>query len=152
MVQVCAGVLPGGEEEDAADGEVGQQHEEPNGRRERVQEGEVTRFPTLKHNDTAESQRATTATAQVWKLLLLSEPKSSQKTPDFKELLTAVCKLPVTEALVSCFRFGEAGPSFEEKHVLTCCFVFSGKPVVCGLSPAVTQVVLSSSKTNAVAH
>ncbi len=47
-----AGVLPGGEEEDAADGEVGQQHEEPDSRRERIQEGEVTWFTTLKHTDT----------------------------------------------------------------------------------------------------
>lgn len=47
-----AGVLPGGEEEDAADGEVGQQHEEPDSRRERIQEGEVTWFTTLKHTRT----------------------------------------------------------------------------------------------------
>lgn len=44
-------VLPGCEEEDAADGKVGQQHEEPNGWRERVQEGEVSWFTALKHTD-----------------------------------------------------------------------------------------------------
>lgn len=43
------GVLPGCEEEDAADGEVSQKHEEPDSRRERVQEGEVARLTTLKH-------------------------------------------------------------------------------------------------------
>lgn len=46
--QTAAGELPGGEEEDAADGEVGQQHEEPDSRGEGIQEGEVTRFTTLK--------------------------------------------------------------------------------------------------------
>lgn len=48
-------VLPGGEEEDAADGEVSQQHEEPDSRREGIQEGEVTWFTTLKHTQTSSS-------------------------------------------------------------------------------------------------
>ena len=40
-------MLPGGEEEDAADGEVSQEHEEPDGRREGIKEGEVAWFTTL---------------------------------------------------------------------------------------------------------
>lgn len=42
-------MLPGSEEEDTADGEVGQQHEEPDSRRERIQEGEVAWFSPLEH-------------------------------------------------------------------------------------------------------
>lgn len=42
---------PCSQEEYTADSQVGEQHEEPDGRREGVQEGEVTRFTTLKHTN-----------------------------------------------------------------------------------------------------
>lgn len=38
---------PGGQEQDAADGQVGEKHEEPHGRGEGVQEGEVARLAAL---------------------------------------------------------------------------------------------------------
>lgn len=43
---------PGSQEEDAADGQVGQQHEEPDSWREGIQEGEVAGLPTLQHTHT----------------------------------------------------------------------------------------------------
>lgn len=38
---------PCSQEEYTADSQVGEQHEEPDGRREGIEEGEVTRLPTL---------------------------------------------------------------------------------------------------------
>lgn len=61
-------VLPGCEEEDAADGKVGQQHEEPNGWREWVQEGEVSWFTALKHRQTKSQHYG--FQYQIWFLLL----------------------------------------------------------------------------------
>ena len=38
---------PGGQEQDATDGQIGKKHEEPNGRREGVQEGKVAGLAAL---------------------------------------------------------------------------------------------------------
>lgn len=42
--------IPGYKEENTTDCKIGKHHEEPNTRRERVQEGKITRFPTLKYS------------------------------------------------------------------------------------------------------
>lgn len=47
VLLVCS--LPGHQKEDAADSQVGQEHEEPDSRGEGIQEGEVTRPASLKH-------------------------------------------------------------------------------------------------------
>lgn len=78
ILLVCS--LPGHQKEDAADSQVGQEHEEPDSRGEGIQEGEVTRPTSLKHTQTHTKRRVKIIIACVdcTTLILCSDQTSRQ--------------------------------------------------------------------------